>query len=539
MNVDSTDKEVTCISLFTGGGALELGVRRVIPNLRVVAYVEIEAYAVALLAKKIERGYLDEAPIFTDVTQFPAEVFRDRIQLVVAGYPCQDFSTAGKRAGLEGNRGEMWGFTRSIVSRLRARAFFGENVEGHISLGLDSVVSDLGEDGFMVKAGLYSAFEVGAPHLRKRIFSLSFKSDPRKAPWDQFKQGNQGWLNLHEAEFQSLTTGRVELANPPGVGRERGGGPDEGSPPETAEGRGDGDGRATSAMADDQGDRHRGLVGSRGDAGRLPDEEGEERHPGGCEAGGGSECDGELADADHERARPGSVQEEDGEISQWDDHAKSDNPGGGGTELADADNDGLHGTGDSGALGGEGEGEGEGGDKPTQAPEDCSSTGYARGKHEEWPIRWPARPGYQQHDWEAPRVLCDPSGASRPQDDEGVGDSQNTGCGWADDEHEEKGVPAGEHALRTGGEPGEEQEAQSLMGGKPDAPAGGLYANRIDRLRMLGNGVVWLTAAKAFSELLVQHQENVEDLYRSGKLRENREDALEPGEEEPGEASTL
>ena len=82
MNVDSIDTEVTCISLFTGGGALELGVRRVIPNLRVVAYVEIESYAVALLEKKISRGILDEAPIFTDVTKFPAEDFRDKVQLV-------------------------------------------------------------------------------------------------------------------------------------------------------------------------------------------------------------------------------------------------------------------------------------------------------------------------------------------------------------------------------------------------------------------------------------------------------------------------
>jgi hypothetical protein len=56
------------------------------------------------------------------------------------------------------------------------------------------------------------------------------------------------------------------------------------------------------------------------------------------------------------------------------------------------------------------------------------------------------------------------------------------------------------------------------VGGKPDVVTRGLHANRIDRLRMLGNGVVWLTAAKAFSELLKLHIEDVEDLHRLGKL---------------------
>lgn len=503
MNVDSTDKEVTCISLFTGGGALELGVRRVIPNLRVIAYVEIEAYAVALLAKKIERGYLDEAPIFTDVTQFPAEVFRDKIQLVVAGYPCQDFSTAGKRAGLEGNRGKMWGYTRSIVSRLRARAFFGENVEGHISLGLNSVVSDLGEDGFMVKAGLYSAFEVGAPHLRKRIFSLSFKSDPREAPWDQFKRGNQGWLDLQEAEFQSLTTGRVQLANPTGVGRERSSRPNEGSSSEATEGCGDRHGRSTRSMANDQSHGHGGLIGSGSDTGRLQDEEREERDSCRSEARGSSECDGGLANTNSsgrgEDQQPSELRTSGIEQPSINSGGSAKTQAGQERELADTDNDGLHGTRDTRALAGESRGEGEGGDQPSQTIEDCRT-----GKHEWWPIRWPARPGLQQHEWEEPRTI--------------MGNTKNSGCRRTDDECEEEGTPEGEHTLRASSESGQGQEVEPIVGGELDATAQGLHANRIDRLRMLGNGVVWLTAAKAFSELLIQHQENVEDLYRSGKL---------------------
>ena len=486
--MDISDKEITCIGLFTGGGALELGVRRIIPNLRMLAYVEIEAYAVTLLAQKIERGELDEAPIFTDVTQFPAELFRDKVHLVVAGYPCQDFSTAGKRAGLEGNRGKMWGYTRSVVSRLRARAFFGENVEGHVSLGLDTVVSDLVEDGFMVKGGLYSAFEVGAPHLRKRIFTLSFRTDPHTGGWEHARTGNQGWLDLADAEFQAITTGRVQLADPSSIRRER-------SSESTT--------RGSSEAIERCGDRLGGDVAntnnSRGGEDQLSAElrtDGTEQSSIDC--GGGYQTQGreepKLADPSSDgllRRRPEDMGEEVREARRND----------------------------------------------AETSQDCGSTGYARGSHEEWPIRWPARPGNRQHDWEAPRVLGNPehngspaaeiggshredddggkegeisskqpSGASRPKDDESMGDSKDTGCGRADDECKEKGSTAREHTLRSSSESSEEQEAQSVMGGESDDVTRGLHSNRIDRLRMLGNGVVWLTAAKAFSEMLDQHR---------------------------------
>jgi DNA (cytosine-5)-methyltransferase 1 len=521
-NVDTTDQEITCVGLFTGGGALELGVRRIMPNLRVVAYVEIEAYAAALLAKKIERGELDEAPIFTDVTKFPAEEFRDKVHLVVAGYPCQDFSTAGKRAGLEGNRGKMWGFTRAVVSRLRARAFFGENVEGHLSLGFDTVVSDLGDDGFLVKAGLYSAFEVGAPHLRKRIFSLSFRTDPNVEPWSKSRKGNQGWRDLEDAEFQAITTGRVVLANPTDERCERSSEPGEGCTQEATSGCGDRDGQLGDTNS-------KGSQGYRGEHGLR--EGGQE-----MQAGGSSN----VADTDNSRSREDikSTELRTSGIEQSSQHSGGAGEREGGEEqeeLADPGSDGLLG----GGLGHMGEEMREARGADAETITNSGSAGYARGVHEEWSIRWPSRPGCKQHDWEAPRVLGNPehdgspatkvggghgedddggkkgedstkqsSGTSRPQDDGGMGNPEDIGCRRADDECEEEGTTEGEHTLRSSGESSEEQETQSIMGRESDAVTRGLHSNRIDRLRMLGNGVVWLSAAKAFSELLEQQQQD-------------------------------
>ena len=516
--MDTTDKEITAISLFSGYGGLDLGVRKIIPNLRVVAYVEIEAYADALLASKISKHKMDEAPIFTDVTQFPSEEFRDKVHLVIAGYPCQDFSFAGNRAGLEGNRGKMWGYTRSIINGVNARAFFGENVDGHLSLGFDTVVSDLAEDGYMVKGGLYSAFEVGAPHLRKRIFSLSFKSDPREEPWASRNRGNQGWIDINEAKFQALTTGKVELSEPKsgystieGCIRQTMGNPiDNGhtateEPRETrgsekegwlqeSEGRCSEGRDTTKPLADDESERRGSRDNeSRSDSRGIQDEEREIRRSIRSEAGGSSGGDG---------------------------------------ELADTDSDGFHGDGDGEQLGEEKGKEGPAGNQPTQAIENSRTIEeehclwlaklYDEGfpgteqcdgefrikfetEHPHLPIRWPSRPGRAQQGWEEPRTIL-------------LGDPKDTGCEQPNDEHKEKGQGEGEHTLRSGSETSEGKKTEPIMGREPNAVTRGLHTNRIERLRMLGNGVLWLTASKAFSELLDQHEEHFEELDKLGKL---------------------
>ena len=76
-NVDNT-KKLTHLSLCTGYEGIGLGLKRVLPNVREIAYVEIEAYAVFNLAKKIEQGWLSKAPIYTNLKTFPSESFEDK-----------------------------------------------------------------------------------------------------------------------------------------------------------------------------------------------------------------------------------------------------------------------------------------------------------------------------------------------------------------------------------------------------------------------------------------------------------------------------
>ena len=167
-----TTKELpTVISFCSGYGGIERGIELAGVEHRVIAYVEIEAFAIANLVAKMESGQLDPAPIWTDLKTFPAHLFRGAVDIITGGYPCQPFSAAGQRKGEDDPR-HLWPTIREHVKTIRPDRCFFENVEGHISLGLSSVISDLEEDGFRATWGIFSAREVGAPHQRKRVFIM-------------------------------------------------------------------------------------------------------------------------------------------------------------------------------------------------------------------------------------------------------------------------------------------------------------------------------------------------------------------------------
>jgi len=142
--------------------------------MRTIAYSEIEVFAIENLLARMEGGQLDAAPIWSDLKSFPWAEFSGKVDILSGGYPCQPFSTAGKRAGKEDPR-HLWPWIADGIRILRPRACFFENVEGHISLGLSSVISDLEELGYKVSWGIFSAREVGAPHQRKRVFILAYR----------------------------------------------------------------------------------------------------------------------------------------------------------------------------------------------------------------------------------------------------------------------------------------------------------------------------------------------------------------------------
>ena len=169
------DNTQNIISFCTGYSGLEIGIRRAGVDVRTVCNVEIEAFVQANLVAKIEEGRMDNAPIWTDLKTFPAREFRGKISGLCGGYPCQPFSSAGKRQGEKDPR-HLWPYLLKHIRAIRPVWCFWENVAGHTTMGLWRVLSDLEEEGYRCAWGIFSAEEVGAPHQRKRVFILAYSN---------------------------------------------------------------------------------------------------------------------------------------------------------------------------------------------------------------------------------------------------------------------------------------------------------------------------------------------------------------------------
>ena len=200
IDVDSTQN---IISFCTGYGGIESGIRRAGVDVRTVCNVEIEVFVQANLVAKIEQKLMDDAPIYSDLKTFPARIFRGKVHGITAGYPCQPFSSAGKRKGEKDPR-HLWPYIRRHIRAIGPSWVFAENVRGHTTMGLWRVLSDLEEDGYRTEWGLYSAEETGAPHQRIRCFILGYTKGARLP---------RGIMGSGEEQLRGTSSRDAELAH--------------------------------------------------------------------------------------------------------------------------------------------------------------------------------------------------------------------------------------------------------------------------------------------------------------------------------------
>ena len=163
------------LSLCSGIGGLDIGFHRGMRSVgrvpRTIGMVERETFCTAVLANQMQKGNLDEAPIWLgDLGDLPTRCL-PRVDWIIGGYPCQPFAHCGKRLGEKDPR-HLWPTILELIGTVRPRGVFFENVAGHMSLGLDQVLQDLEGCGFSSAFGLFTAAEVGAPHRRERVFIL-------------------------------------------------------------------------------------------------------------------------------------------------------------------------------------------------------------------------------------------------------------------------------------------------------------------------------------------------------------------------------
>ena len=208
---------LTYLSLYSGGGGLDLGFKLAVPNARAVGYVERDAAAIALLVDHMQAKQLDDAPLWSDSATFESESWSGLVDFVIGGFPCQPWSVSGRQQGLDDERW-LWPHIREILRTVQPRGAFFENVPGLFRGGLGPIISDLASLGFSAEWTTLRATAVGASHRRERVFILAYRnrepSDVRE--WEQH-QLDRGIQVMDDSEaILGRGTSRSELADSDG-----------------------------------------------------------------------------------------------------------------------------------------------------------------------------------------------------------------------------------------------------------------------------------------------------------------------------------
>lgn len=160
------------LDLFSGIGGFSLGLERA--GLRTVAFCEIEPYCRAVLRK-----HWPDVPIYEDVRELTAaRLAADGIgvDVICGGFPCQDISEAGLRAGIGGERSGLWAEYHRLIGELRPRFAAVENVSDLLIRGLERVLGDLAGIVYDAEWSVVSACSLGFPHPRERMFIVAYPS---------------------------------------------------------------------------------------------------------------------------------------------------------------------------------------------------------------------------------------------------------------------------------------------------------------------------------------------------------------------------
>jgi DNA (cytosine-5)-methyltransferase 1 len=199
------------LDLFSGIGGFSLGLERT-GGFETAAFCEYAEFPRKVLAK-----HWPEVPIYNDVRELTAERLDadgiGSIDLICGGYPCQPFSHAGKRLGAEDDR-HLWPEMSRLIASLRPTWVIGENVAGHVSMGLDDVLADLGTLGYACQAFVIPACAIGAIHKRERVwivaYSNLFGSVGLQCELGQSRQIRQGWAN-NEAACSTISSDAIGI----------------------------------------------------------------------------------------------------------------------------------------------------------------------------------------------------------------------------------------------------------------------------------------------------------------------------------------
>ncbi|WP_345807567.1 DNA cytosine methyltransferase [Bacillus pumilus] len=169
------------IELFAGLGGIALAAEWA--GIETVAFCEQNEFCQRVLRKNFP-----DVPIFDDARSLNRRLLEEKgviepgetIGILSGGYPCQGESVIGKRKGGQDDRW-LWPEMFRLTKELRPDWVVGENVAGHVTMGLDRVLSDLESEDYQTRVFVLPAVSVGAPHQRYRTFVVAHSGRKSKS----------------------------------------------------------------------------------------------------------------------------------------------------------------------------------------------------------------------------------------------------------------------------------------------------------------------------------------------------------------------
>lgn len=158
------------LDLFSGIGGLSLGLERA--GMQTIAFCDNDKFC-----RKVLRKHWPHVQIFDDVRTLPYEQIGS-VDIICAGFPCQPFSFAGNRKGDKDIRNMVQPMLE-IIRAFKPTWFIGENVEGFINLGLDTLCDDLESIGYSMRTFSIPACAVGLPTMERHVWIIATTSGER------------------------------------------------------------------------------------------------------------------------------------------------------------------------------------------------------------------------------------------------------------------------------------------------------------------------------------------------------------------------
>ena len=190
------------LDLFSGIGGFSLGLERA--GMRTVQFVELDPFCRAVLAQ-----HWPDVPCHDDVRTLQAGP--GSADVITAGFPCQNVSILGDRAGLAGESSGLWSEVARVVRDVRPRYLILENVPSLCVRGLGDVLRDLAAIGYDAEWEGIPAAAVGAPHLRARQWVVAYPASER----DGLQAGSvfSGWADPEPRRWWASEPDVVRVAH--------------------------------------------------------------------------------------------------------------------------------------------------------------------------------------------------------------------------------------------------------------------------------------------------------------------------------------